>query len=431
MHTPDSTLDSTAPAKRAPAGAPGRRLAFFLFSRLAVQNLGRRPTRTFLLVFAVALGSAALFATLTVARGIQASMDVGFSRMGADLMVVPRDTLVNLTSALLTAEPTGHTLPADLADTVAKIRGVSRVAPQRLYRVPTSQNGHAHEAALVAFDPQRDFCVQPWIKEKLDRPLGKGDVLLGAGREGKVGEEVTFCGQTLTVYGRLDRTSVGPFDNSFFITFETAELLAHGGGGTRPGSALPGYDPDRISALLVQLSVGATPEQVRFVVGQVPGVKVASGVSIVTSTRQGLTALFGGVFACTGLLLLGSVVLVSVLYSAIIAERHREVGLLRAVGARRGQIVRLFVAEAAMTTWLGGLCGVALGGGLLLLFQRSLGYYFQTVNVPFIWPAVHSIVICALGCALGAALVGVFGALLPALRVGRREPYDLIQAEGK
>src|SRR5262249_35586159 len=150
---------------------------------------------------------------------------VGFSRMGADLMVVPRETLVNLTSALLTAEPTGHTLPAELADTVAKIRGVSRVAPQRLYRVPTSLNGHAHEAALVASGPHGDFCVQPWIKERLDRPLGKGDVLLGAGREGKVGEEVMFCGQSLTVYGRLDRTSVGPFDNSFFITFETAELL--------------------------------------------------------------------------------------------------------------------------------------------------------------------------------------------------------------
>jgi putative ABC transport system permease protein len=411
-------------------GPFSRRLAFWLFSRLAIQNLGRRPTRTFLLIFAVALGSAAVFATLTVARGIQASMDVRFSRMGADLMVVPRDTLVNLTSALLTAEPTSHTLPASLADTVTRIRGVRRVAPQRHYRVPTSFGGHNHEASVVAFDPDRDFCVLPWIKETLDRPLGKGDILLGAGQEGKVGETLLLCGQSLTIYGRLDRTTVGPFDNAFFITFQTADLLADGGG-SRPGSGLPGYDPDRISALLVQLAVGATPEQVRFAVGQTPGVKVAAGGSILTSSRQGLTALLGGIFACAALLLLGSVVLVSVLFSAIIAERQREVGLLRAVGARRGQIVRLFVTEAGFTTGLGGLCGIALGGGLLLLFERSLGYYFQTVNVPFLWPGATSIAWNAAGCALGAGLVGVFGALLPGLRAGRREPYDLIHAEGK
>jgi len=151
----------------------------------------------------------------------------------------------------------------------------------------------------------------------------------------------------------------------------------------------------------------------------------------VTSARQGLTALFAGVFAFTGLMLLGCVVLVSVLFSAIIAERRREVGLLRALGARRRQVVRLFVAESALTTGLGGLCGVALGGALLLLFSRSLGYYFQSVHVPFVWPAGRAVALCAVGCALGASLVGVLGALLPALRVGKQEPYQLIHAEGK
>src|SRR5262249_1425360 len=150
----------------------------------AAQNLGRRPTRTFLLVFAVALGSGAAFATLTVSRGIATSIDLGFSRMGADLVVVPKDTLVNLTIALLTVEPTERTLGAELADEVAKSPGVGRVAPQRLYRVP-APGAHAHEAALITFDPARDFTVLPWLKEKLDRPPGRGDVLLGANQEGK------------------------------------------------------------------------------------------------------------------------------------------------------------------------------------------------------------------------------------------------------
>jgi putative ABC transport system permease protein len=430
MHNRITACDSPV-ARKAPGDRPvARRTTFWLFTRLALQNLGRRPTRSFLLVFAVALGSGAAFATLTVSRGIKTSMDVGFSRMGADLLIVPKDTLVNLTSAILTVEPTQRTLGVDLADDVAKIPGVGRVAPQRIYRVP-APGAHAHEAALIAFDPARDFTVLPWLREKLDRPPGRGDILLGANQEGKIGEPLTFCGQSLTVYGQLERTGVGPFDNSCFIPFETADLLAHQDGGTRPGAALRGYDPRQVSALLIQLSVGATAEQVRFAIGRTPGVKVSAGGSIVTSARQGLTALFGGVFAFTGLMLVGCVVLVSVLFSAIIAERHREVGLLRALGARRRQIVRLFVAEAALVTGLGGLCGVALGGALLLVFQRSLGYYFQSVNVPFVWPASRGIALGAVSCALGASLVGVLGALLPALGVGKQEPYRLIQAEGK
>jgi putative ABC transport system permease protein len=405
-----------------PVSSP--RARFWLLGRLAVQNLGRRPTRTFLLVLAVALGSGAAFTTLTVARGVRASMEAGCARMGADLLVVPKETLVNLTSALLTAEPTEHTLDAGLADEVARLPGVSRVAPQRLYRVPGVPGGHGHDIALVAFDPDRDFTVRPWIKDRLERPPATGDVLVGGRREEKVGETVSFAGRPLTVYGRLERTGVGPFDNSCFITFATADALARAGG-------LPGHDPRRVSALLVELDVGATAEQVRFAIARTPGVRVAAGGATVASARQGLTALFGGVTLFTLLTVLACVVMVSVLYSAIIAERRREVGLLRAMGARCRKVVRLFVLEAALTTGLGGLCGVALGGGLLLAFQRSLGYYFQTVNVPFLWPAGTSVAMLALACLLSSTVVGVLGAFVPALRAGRQEPYLLIQAEGK
>jgi putative ABC transport system permease protein len=393
-----------------------------MLPRLALQNLGRRPTRTFLLVLAVALGSGAVFTTLTVARGIQASMDVGFARMGADLVVVPRATLVNITSALLTVEPTTHTLDASLADEVARIPGVSRLAPQRIYRLPVNVGIHAHEVDLIAFDPVRDFSVLPWLKDPLDRPLEAGDVIVGGRREEKVGDALTFGGQSLTVRARLERTGVGPFDHSCFLTFQAAERLA---------MSLPAHDPGKVSALLVQLAVGATPEQVRFAIAKNPGVKVAAGGSVLTSTRQGLTALLGGVFLFTLLMLLGSVVMVSVLFSAIIAERRREVGLLRAIGARCRQVVRLFVVEAALTTGLGGFCGILLGGALLLCFQRSLGYYFQTVNVPFLWPGARSIVVFALGCVGASAVVGVLGAFLPALQAGREEPYQLIHGESR
>ena len=65
------------------------RTARRLYIRLALQDLGRRRTRTLLLALAVALGSGAVFGVLTLLRGIERSMTVGFQRLGADLLVVP------------------------------------------------------------------------------------------------------------------------------------------------------------------------------------------------------------------------------------------------------------------------------------------------------------------------------------------------------
>ena len=115
------------------------RTARRLYLRLALQNLGRRRMRTILLVLAVALGSGAVFGALTLLRGIERSMTAGFHRLGADLLVVPEATMVNLTAALLTVQPTVETLDGRLAEELARLPGVARVAPQTLLRVPNAR----------------------------------------------------------------------------------------------------------------------------------------------------------------------------------------------------------------------------------------------------------------------------------------------------
>ena len=399
----------------------------WLFGRLAVQNLGRRPARAAMLALTVAVGVAAVFTAVTLRRAIQDSMAVGFSRMGADLLVVPRATQVNLTAALLTVEPTPHTLDARVSDAVARLAGVEVVAPQRHYPLRLRTGAHQHDVALIAFDPARDFTVLPWLQEKLDRPLRQGDVILGGRREEGLGEQVTLAGQPLHVYGRLGLTGVGPFDGSFFVTFDTAAALAEAGRSLPPGEGID-RSPDKVSALLVRLKVGAKPEQVRFAIAQLPDVKVVAGTSVFTSARQVLTALLQGAVVFTALVLLVTVLSVGVMFSAILAERRVELGLLLAVGMRRGQFVRLILAEAVIVTTLGGLGGLLLGGGLLLAFRRSLGYYFETVGAPFLWPSPLAIALYALGCGLLAAGVGLLGAAVPAGRVSRQEPYELVRA---
>jgi len=398
-----------------------------LFVRLAAQNLGRRPARAFLLALTVAVGVAAVFTTLLLKRAIDASMGIAFSRMGADLLVVPRETLVNLSPALLAVEPTPYTLDARLAGHVARLPGVQIVAPQQYEAIQIDAGTHLHDADLIAFDPARDFTVMPWLKENLDRPVRPGDVLAGGRREEAVGDTLQLYGEALTVYGRLDVTSVGLFDRALFTTFDTAASLARQ---RAAGTDAPARDSRGFSALLVRLAVGANPDQVRFALAGMPQVKVVAGSPLTTSVRQTLTAVLGGAVVLTSLMLLAAVLMVGAVYSAVLSERRRELGLLLAIGTRRPQLVRLILAEAMLVTSLGGAAGIVLGTGFLLLCRRSLGFTFESLGVPFAWPSPAAVALHALGGVALAAGVGLLGACLPAWRVSRQEPYQLVRTEG-
>jgi hypothetical protein len=71
-------------------------------------------------------------ASFIVGWALRDSIGISFARMGADLVVVPPATLVNITSSLLTVQPTDQTLPVDLGEQIAGILGIARVAPQRI-----------------------------------------------------------------------------------------------------------------------------------------------------------------------------------------------------------------------------------------------------------------------------------------------------------
>src|SRR5262249_15334388 len=181
----------------------------WLLLGLALQNLVRRKARMLFLIAAVALGSGAVFTGATLMQSIERSMSAGLTRMGADLMVVPEGALTNITAALLVVEPTDLLLDADALDK-AHLASVGRGAAQKIVSVEQSCIVIHHDSvALVGFDPARDFPIQPWLAEKLNRELRAGDVILGAARDAPLGSEFLIFGRPHTVYGRLSRTGVG------------------------------------------------------------------------------------------------------------------------------------------------------------------------------------------------------------------------------
>ena len=187
----------------------------------------------------------------------------------------------------------------------------------------------------------------------------------------------------------------------------------------------------RVSAFLLQLSPGARPEDVKFALAQLADVKIVEGNTVLTSSRQALSTLLIGIAVFTAFQLMALLILVSLLFSAIVQERYREVGLLRAMGAQSGQVMTVILAEAAIITGLGGLAGLGFGTALLLLFNRSLGFYFGLLGVPFSWPPLAVLQVAVLAALVFSAVLGLVGAFLPAWRVRRMAPYALIQTEGR
>ena len=405
----------------------------WLLIRLAAQNVGRRPMRAIFLGAAVMLGVGIGLASFVAGWALREGMGVSFSRMGADLIAVPRATLVNITSSLLTVQPTDETLPAELAQRIAAIAGIERVGPQRI--VPALIDGHV--VNLIAFDPVRDFSVLPWLEAH--RPGPVEGVIAGGGLLAKVGATLSVCGMPLPVHGRLAKTGVGPFDESYFVTSDTlAEIVSFCRGATaqtanmsHSGICSPDLRLDRASAFLLQLSPGAKVEDVKFALARISDLKVVEGNTVLIASRHALSTLLIGVSAFTAFQLVALLILVSLLFSAIVQERYREVGLLRAMGAKPDQVMAIILAEAAIITVLGGLAGLGFGAAVLLTFARSLGFYFGLIGVPFFWPPLAVLLTAAIVAIAFSAILGLVGAFLPAWRVRRMAPYDLILAEGR
>ena len=368
--------------------------------------------------------------------------------MGADLVVVHSATLVNITASLLTVQPTDETLPAELADRIAGIPGVARVAPQRII----SALVEGQRVILVAFDPMRDFSVLAWLEHHPSTPVE--GLIAGGALSARLGATVTVCGMPQRIHGRLGKTGVGPFDDSYFVSFHTlADIVAFcrasdtrisskpaTNSGDGPAVTVAGISHmdvcspdvrvDRVSAFLLELSPGAKMEDVKFALARSADVKIVEGNAVLTSSRQALEqALLIGIGAFSAFQLLAALILVSLLFSAIIRERYREIGLLRAMGARPGQVMAIILAEAAIVTGLGGIAGLGFGMAILLVFARSLGFDVGLLGVPFVWPPLATLQASAMMAIAFSVMLGLIGAFLPAWRVYRIAPYELIQAE--
>jgi putative ABC transport system permease protein len=131
-----------------------------------------------------------------------------------------------------------------------------------------------------------------------------------------------------------------------------------------------------------------------------------------------LSILTLGVGALGGISLLVGGVGVLTVMSIAVNERTREIGLLRALGASRGQVLGLFLGEAVVLALLGGLAGLILGAAVAWL----IGILIPALPVHISW------FYAALGAGL-AAITGLLAGVVPARHAARLDPIQALHTE--
>ncbi len=147
-------------------------------------------------------------------------------------------------------------------------------------------------------------------------------------------------------------------------------------------------------------------------------ITVMSQADALTMIDEVLSVLTYGVLAIAGIsVLVGAMGILTIMWVGV-HERTAEIGLVKALGATDGQVMLVFLAEAAFLSLLGGAAGIALGAGAGWAIERVF---------PVIWVRTPLWVVPAM---LGVSLtVGILAGLIPAARAARLDPVDALRAE--
>jgi len=403
---------------------------------IAKKSLRRRLFRSCAIAISVAIVAAVLFSVTTIMRSVEGSLQKGTDRLGADIMVVPSDSETMAMNALLAGEPSTFYMDNQLLDEVKKIKGVKKTSSQIFLKTLTLGCCTVGDVLVVAFDSKNDFTIIPWLENELKKPLLYNEVVIGdelfsliaEGRsspESRALSKVSLFGIGFTIVGMLDDTGMKFIDNTIFITYEGLQRIIDEAALGEDYMRVLRQMKDSVSTILVQLEPEADPERVAVLIEfYVPDVKAIVAKEVISSARKQFSVLMKSIFSVSIILWAMAFLLISVIFSMIVNERKREVGLLRAMGAKKKDVFMLIINEASMLSVAGSLAGIILAGLFLYCLR---GFITSSVTVPFLWPAPNEFSLLVIVCLVVSFIAGTAAALIPAMRAAGMEPHDAIR----
>ena len=395
----------------------------------AYETLRRNRTRSVLTTLGITIGIASVTCILALSGGVSRMIGAQIAEHSGQLIVVrpglqSRDPNAIMNPVAQQSFSTSTLTETDVAE-LSKLEGIETAVPvMTINGTLKSSSETVSDNVILATTP--DFATIAGVKMRtgqfLDSVTDNNTAVVGEqlaidlfGTNTPVGQTFTLRNETFTVIGVI-RQSQNPINynnvdlnNAAVVSFERGKLFHQGRAQIQQIDLLAKKDSSvgevrqRVEQKLLQQHLGERD------------FTVASGDEISRPTNALFTALTQVLTAIAVIsLVVGGIGVMNIMLVGV-AERTREIGIRKAVGASNGTIVTQFLIESLLMSLLGGILGYCLG--YLAAFALSTFLYFAPA---FTWLTA--------GMAFAmAVLVGVLFGLYPALKASRKDTIESLR----
>jgi len=383
--------------------------------KLVLKNITRRKGRFIFTLLGITIGIASFVTLLSLGGSLKKEIKKQASELGANLVVTPKGWCAYEQVSVLTGEQLPEAIPFDVVRKISAIKGLTAV-PYLTERTAIKNS----PVPVIGILPEEMRAFKKWEMEKGSyfEMQNEKAVIIGSGiaQQFKLNpmNELTIRGEKFPVKGVLKETG-SKDDIAMFMSLSVAQKLY-------------GVE-DKVSFIAVKVDDISKMDEYILKIQETSNVAVVSDKQLLKSVLSivGTVSITLQIIAAVAILA-AAFGIINTMMTAIY-ERKREIGILQAIGAKRGTIFKAFLLESGFYGILGGIIGLASG---LVFSSIASPYISQNEFTAFLKGSEVAVAFdlrLILGSLLFSLFVSLLSGLFPAWRASRLTPVEAISYE--